>query len=75
MSSLMVFRNILIAISEDAGWSTDALRKEAYKAAETESAGDPVPHLILPPGTRSGGRMWSVEYLYSVDGHRFYRKF
>lgn len=71
-----IFGDILVDVAADAWFSRDALRKEAAKATLTAPTVDPTPHVIWYPtgNINRECHKWSVEYLYSIDGARIYRR-
>ena len=72
--ALNIFGNIVVDVADDAWFSRDVLREEAAKAAQRPPTIDPPKHLVwVEKGTR-GQDLCSVEYLYSIDGARIYRK-
>ena len=66
---------IIVDPADGAWFSKDVMREEAAKAAQIPTTINPLTHLIWGYEGRNGVQcVWSVEYLYSMDGARIYRK-
>ena len=64
---------IIVVPAEDVWFSKDVWREEAAKAAQIPTTINPLTHLFWQ---EQGHKtvMYSVEYLYSIDGARIYRR-
>ena len=72
--ALWTFGGIVVAVADGVWFSKDVLREEAARAAQIPLTINPPTHLIWLEKGKGVQCVCSVEYLYSIDGARIYRK-